>query len=93
MLVDYITNEESQVTAATTNEADKEPARIAPQEQDIATTTNEPDKEPARNAPQEQILPRSLFIPRTDNATVLIENAEGVAGTNSFTANLRQVEA
>ncbi|KAL7726724.1 hypothetical protein ACLKA6_012801 [Drosophila palustris] len=66
MLVDYITNEESQDTAALTNEADKEPARIAP---------------------QEQILPRSLFIPKTDNATDLIENAEGVAGTNSFTAN------
>ncbi|KAM8701787.1 hypothetical protein ACLKA7_007661 [Drosophila subpalustris] len=87
MLVDYITNEESQVTAATTNAADKEPACIAPQEQDTATITNEPDKEPARNAPQEQILPRSLFIPRTDNATALIENAEGVAGSNSFTAN------
>ncbi|KAL7726706.1 hypothetical protein ACLKA6_012783 [Drosophila palustris] len=63
MLVDYITNEESQDTAALTNEADKEPARIAPQE------------------------PRLLFIPKTDNATDLIENAEGVAGTSSCTAN------
>ena len=66
MLVDYIDNEEFQDTAATTHEADKEPARIAP---------------------QEQILPRWLFIPKTDNQTELIENAESAAITNSFTAN------